>query len=261
MLLNVTNCTDVACVRSLPSSALLTANSVLLSNFNLSGGWIGPGVGIGGSVIDGDIVPDIPWRSFRANKYQKGVQKILVGNPIKDGVYATVLPVSTWEEQLKFFMKTPTQDTIARVSALYPQNLTDAFNLFAGDVVFKCHSYFMATTFERNAYKYYMSIPPAMHGQDQFYYLYGNTTADGAVDYPEVALQMQAYFRSLILNEIAGGRFRDCNDSRPHWPGFGSYGRWMNISTEGFFLEPKDDYEAQRCELVLELLNDPANGW
>lgn len=261
LLLNATNCTDVACVRTLPSDSLLKANSDLLFNFNLSEGWIGPGIGIGGPVPDGDLVPDIPWRLLNESKYQKGVERILVGNPINDGLYATVFPADNWEDELKFFMATPTPDTVSQLSALYPQNLTDAFNLLNGDVVFKCHSYFLASAFGTNAYKYYMSIPPATHGQDQFYYFYGNTTADGAVEFPDVALQMQSYFRNFILDNYPGGQPGDCPGNQPHWSSFGATARWMNITADGFQLETGDDFEAQRCQLILATLNDAANGW
>ena len=224
-------------------------------------GWIGPGIGVGGAVPDGDLVPDLTWRLLKEGKYQQGIEKVLVGNPINDGQYATIYPATTWEEQLKFFMKTPTQDTISRVSSLYPQNFTEAADLFAGDVVFKCHSYFLASAFTSNAYKYYMSIPPATHGQDQIYYFHDLSAPSAAVEFPRVAQQLQEYFKSMIVNGYTGGSSNSCDDGRPYWPSFSSMGRWMNISNDGFSLEDDNTDEARRCELILDTMNDPMNGW
>lgn len=257
--LNASNCTDLACLRSLHSETIALINRDLLFNFNLSTGWIGPGVGYGAIEPDGDLIPDIPWRLLKAGRFQKNIQKILTGGMFNDGLGTTIYPAMTWEENLQFFMATPTQDTIEKVTALYPSNLTDAFSMFAGDVVFKCHSYFLADAFRGDVYRYEMSIPPATHGQDQFYYFYGNATSDLAVEYPEVALAMQAYFRSVILDEYAGGS--TCQVNRPHWPTYGDRQRWMNITSEGFELVYGDESRAQRCETILELINDPANGW
>ena len=178
---------------------------------------------------------------------------------MNDGVGAVVLTATTWEEQLGFFMRTPTNNTISQISQTYSQNLTVAFNEFAGDAVFKCHSYFLASAFRSHAYKYYMSVPPATHGQDQFYYWY-TSGAPSAVTEPDVARGLQQYFRNFVLDGKMGGP--DCgNNATVHWPAYGKDSRWMNITSDGFKVVYGEHEQASRCEALLNMINDPANGW
>lgn len=154
-------------------------------------------------------------------------------------------------------MATPTQSAIDAVSSIYPSNLTVAFNLFSGDVTFACHAYWTAAAFGSHAYRYSMSIPPATHGQDQFYYLYNGPADDAVVAYPNVALELQSRFRTFLFEGRTGGD--GCHTT--HWPAYGRGGRWMNITTDGFNLVQNEKSQAQRCELLMQLIDDAANGW
>lgn len=154
-------------------------------------------------------------------------------------------------------MKNVTEDTIFKVSKAYPSNLTIAFNQFGGDAVFVCHAYLTARAFGTDAWRYRMTIPPGTHGQDQLYYLYTGMVENGLVEFPEIAMELQDYFRTFIFEGGTGGD--GCK--RPHWPSFGIGQRWMNITSDGFQLVAGEDNQAERCHLVLELLDDPANGW
>ena len=69
-------------------------------------------------------------------------------------------------------MRTPTDATVDKVKKTYPPIGQGGFDTFAKDAVFACHAQLTANAWRRNAYRYSMSIPPATHGQDQFYYLY-----------------------------------------------------------------------------------------
>lgn len=234
-------------------------NRELIFNLSASEGWIGPGIGYGGPIPDGDAVPDVAFRLLANGKFDPNIQKVLAGGMLNDGQYLLVSSPQNWTDFLRVFMKTPTASTIQRVMLAYPGDFETASNSFAGDAVFKCHGYFMARGFGNNAYRYEMSIPPAQHGQDQYYYWYGNGTSptDPAVRSPTVAFQMQDYIRSLVLDNYPGGGGCD----RPHWPSYGDAGRWMNITANGFQLVPTEGAAIERCALLLDLMNDPANGW
>jgi hypothetical protein len=85
--LNATGCSDIACLRSLPSDAVATANRDL---FSLpSSGWLGPDIGYG-TIIDGDLVSDLPDRLLLQGRYHKSVEKVLTANMALDGLGGTV---------------------------------------------------------------------------------------------------------------------------------------------------------------------------
>lgn len=119
-------------------------------------------------------------------------------------------------------MRTPTPSAVKAVQSLYPTNQSDAFDLFAQDVIYACHVYNTAKIWGSNAYRYSMSIPPANHGQDQFYYFYaGGPVEATGVEFPNAATTMEEYFREFIFDGRTGGD--GC--SRVHWPAYGTGGR------------------------------------
>ncbi len=161
-------------------------------------------------------------------------------------------------------MRTPTPETVSKVENMYPNNTGTAFDAFAKDAVFACHSYYTAKAFQSNAYRYLMSIPPAVHGLDQLYYFYINSTYSPGVEQPRIAKQMQTYFRNFILTGEPGGG--GCNhkgeiQTPQHWPTYAGMGRWENITADGFELVQGEEMQAKRCELMLELMSDPKNGF
>lgn len=91
LFLNSSGCQDVACLRSLPTEAIIAANQDLLFNVP-SSGWLGPSIGYG-PVLDGDLVPDLPDRLLQEGKYQKSVERVLTANMANDGLYNTVCAI------------------------------------------------------------------------------------------------------------------------------------------------------------------------
>ena len=158
-------------------------------------------------------------------------------------------------------MKTPTNETITRVSQAYPSNLPVAFDLFGGDVNFRCHAHATAQAFKSDAYKYIMTVPPGSHGQDQYYYLYTGTIPNPLVTKPDAALELQEYFRRFIWEGRMGGGEWVGNRTRTHWPACGSGQRWMNISSEGFDVVMGDGgVQDKRYQLIMDRTSDPKNG-
>ena len=74
-----------------------------------------------------------------------------------------------------------------------------------------------------------MSIPPATHGLDQFYYLYVNRWWT-PVQYPTIAKKLQKYFRNFVFDGAPGGGDDDGKDVTipVPWPLYGRDATWMN---------------------------------
>jgi len=79
-VLGATNCTDLACLRTVPERAIIRANEVLVNTHGSGGGGVyGPSLGFG--FVPGDeATPDMPEAMFRKGKYHKELKRILVGN-------------------------------------------------------------------------------------------------------------------------------------------------------------------------------------
>lgn len=135
-------------------------------------------------------------------------------------------------------MRTPTEEAIEKVKNTYPPMGQGGLVTFAKDAVFACHAHLTARAWGRNAYRYSMSIPPATHGQDQFYYLYSGPSSSPA-EYPEIARKLQKYFGNFVLDGTPGGRcFDDPQDGsnvtvpKASLP-YGTNSTWMNITSNG----------------------------
>lgn len=175
---------------------------------------------------------------------------------------------TTWEDFLPIFMTSPTAETISTVNRTWSNATGLALDTFAQDAIYACHAFSTAQTWGSNAYRYSMSIPPANHGQDQFYYFHtGGPAATTGVTEPEIARSMQQYFRSFILQGRAGGGrcTRDVGGegvaTPRHWPAYGGLERWMNITENGFQLAHGEPDQRERCRVLLDLIEDPSNGF
>ncbi|EPS43555.1 hypothetical protein H072_2396 [Dactylellina haptotyla CBS 200.50] len=266
--LDAANCSDIKCLRSLPSSAIAKANEQLIFDIPNRQGFIGPSIGFG-PIIDGDLVTALPEQLLEKGKYHRSVQKVLTANMVADGLGATSSNATTWVDFLPIWMSNPTARTIEIANATWPNTTGLALQTFAQDAIYACHAWRTAKVWGSNAYRYSMSIPPATHGQDQFYYLYVNGTYEQtSVEYPKVARQLQAYFRRFILQGYAGGGEESCGDNEKimtatpqHWPAYGNMQRWVNITNDTFILTYGEEDQAKRCEVLLDLINDPRNGF
>jgi hypothetical protein len=163
-------------------------------------------------------------------------------------------------------MRTPTDETIEKVRSIYPPIGQGGFDVLGQDILFGCHAQITAQAWGRNAYRYSMSIPPAFHGQDQFYYLYTDPMLT-PVEKVGIAKKLQKYFRNFILDGTPGGGcFDDANDGSnvtipKAWLPYSRDMTWMNITADGFVHVHGEPHQARRCDFVLEMMNDTRNGW
>lgn len=80
-VLNATNCTDIACLRSIQEDSLAEANLYLLNEVpTLSGGGNqGPGIGFG-PVVDGFLLPDLTVAAPNLTRAARALKGLITGN-------------------------------------------------------------------------------------------------------------------------------------------------------------------------------------
>jgi hypothetical protein len=114
----------------------------------------------------------------------------------------TIAQAGSWQAFLKFFMQTPTRQTITALSTEYgtPTNdtTTQPFDNFAKSAIFQCHAYTLAETFSSKAHRYIMTIPPASHSMDRLYYFHVDNVITPVSNPSLVPLTMQ-YVRNLVV--------------------------------------------------------------
>jgi carboxylesterase type B len=176
---------------------------------------------------------------------------------IQQKLMATV-PFTDWPSFLLQYMQTPTNATVSRIFALYPNN---DFSSFMKDVIFACHARRIAGTWGHDAYRYIMSIPPAIHGQDQAYYFYNEASANPGVQYPAIAKQFQELIREFITQGEPGRA--NGGNAKPdgHWPAYGNSERFLQISQHGFSIEAGEPELKEKCRVLESIIYDPSNGW
>lgn len=286
IFLNATNCTNVGCLRELPSEDLKKANSYMMLEQG-TGEFGGPSIGFG-PVIDGNLVRDVPDRVLNnITSPRRGlgnVKRVIAGGMRNDGIGNP--SNETWADFLKIFARTPSSSTISTIQSLY-SNDTDlspvsssgileqtTFDKFYGDIIYECHSYFAAKYWSKGkndsattvpptsatgseSYRYDESVPPAIHGDDMNYYFYDKAVAavDKAV-VPEVAKKFQNYLRRFILGEDMQG-----------WPEYSAKGLespgWVNITANGFevIVGGYESVRGKRCETIVALFDKAEDGW
>lgn len=169
----------------------------------------------------------------------------------------------TWPDFLQRFIQTPTSKTLSEVAARYPANPSNPgspFNNFATDIGFACYSQTLSEAWKEDAYRYVMSIPPATHALDQAYYFFvDDVLTPGPVDV-HIARQFQRYLPDFVLYGNPNGKCEDDHPQVPVWPNYGE-AQIFNITCEGFVptLDPwsLDD----KCGFILDIIQDPANGF
>lgn len=284
--LNATSCSDVECLRKAPMETLVEANRYMMLDAP-PGPFGGPSIGFG-PVIDGDLVKDVPERILAQAAENDGprghITRVIGGGMKNDGIGNVN---TTWEAIPAQFARTPSNATVQRIGSLYgqPSNSTadtvpdgtpapTVFDKFYGDIIYVCHSYLAAKLWsaanqetqsspcalrqKRHAsYRYDQSILPALHGDGLSYCFFDDAIAAvGGTVVSDVARKFQHHVRRFILGRDLEG-----------WPEFGSTGlqtpSWMNVTSDGFqtVIGQDEGLRAERCEAIVELLDNKADGW
>lgn len=265
-VLETADCTSVTCLRSLSEDDLKVVNHKLINDTPAGGGGGNFGPGIGFTVLpDGQNFPDIPLELLRTGKVNKGLKRIMVGSMANEGRGTSSdddMP-RRFPELVRRMLPGASDEAVAKIQAQYHPEIPEQLAWdWVTDVVYACQSYNLANALADKSRLFINSFPPAVHGQDiscKFCYRRGQEYANlyidyfymnqewTPVDYPQVAREYQ----SKILDFVHG--------LEVDWPVYGKERKMFNVSSKfGEMMLPKDRQE--RCDLINELVLDPANG-
>ncbi|KAK2806228.1 hypothetical protein FQN50_005953 [Emmonsiellopsis sp. PD_5] len=259
-VLNATNCDSLDCLRNASEETLFEANKYLVINTTSP-------VGKGSSpgffpVVDGDYIPDLIPVLAREGRFNKGVEQVISSNMVNEWQTLSSnefkMP-SEFPNLVRQIIPNADDATVERIKSLYecsdnePQQLAREFR---SDTEFNCNAYNIAEAYKYRAKHYFMSIPPATHGQDGFYYFYNNNSNSNPstpMKNAQLARELEEYFRRLITRSNNTRDFAEL----PDWPVYGDGKRSFDLALEGIKVS-RNRWE--RCETLNELIGDAKNG-
>lgn len=210
--LSAANATSLADLRALPSSALITANTKLVTESSFTGGF--------GPVVDGLYAPSLPGRLLQQGSFDPRVN-VMIGYNSLDGLYFAD-PRVTSDTTFEAFTRVAFPAAAPRVvryitDELYPprfdgslpyRNQFERTALAVQDVTFTCNGLYLSHAFKNRTFAYEFAVPPGLHGQDVYY-----TFADGPaleITAPKVVEALQAYIVSFVEEGQPRGRESRC---------------------------------------------------
>lgn len=171
LVLHSANCTTLACLRSLPESAIVRLNDLLINQMPSEGGGgtLGPVIGFG-PIPDGKRIPDIPSALIKQGQMHKGFKKLILGSMAAEGNGLSN------DEGMPERFPSVVRHLLPRASNATVKALMDAFYTpgldkelawdWLTDTVFSCNAYNLAKALPDKSMRYIMSTPPALHGLD-----------------------------------------------------------------------------------------------
>ncbi|KAK7461054.1 hypothetical protein VKT23_008982 [Stygiomarasmius scandens] len=169
-VVNQTNCTDaqdtLSCLRNIDGT-LLSAINIQIVNAAFFGTFVFS------PVIDGSFITQRP--SELLTRGQLNGARFLAFSNSFEGVIFTEPAVNDVLEFVKNLFPEISDDTATQIVATYPQSNSGAsvFDVAAqiyGESTFICPTYYFLDAVQGRSYKGQFAIPPALHGDDVFYY-------------------------------------------------------------------------------------------
>ncbi|KAF4627564.1 hypothetical protein G7Y89_g10586 [Cudoniella acicularis] len=224
--LSLLNVTSLEQAKSLPSSALIMANYLLLAGSPIGDFPMGPvsssseilsgnGILTDLKTIDGTFIPDNPLRLFPRGQYDHSVS-VMVGFTNQEGFTiapATINSSETFSAYLTDYLVpglTPAAYSTV-INDLYPPIFDGSFGYtgqyrraveLVTDFAFKCPAQEFVRSSASPGYGYDFDVFPATHGQDIAYTFFNGENSD-ALDFGfgtyngTLAKMMQGYFTSF----------------------------------------------------------------
>ncbi|EFR04034.1 cholinesterase [Nannizzia gypsea CBS 118893] len=250
-VLKVTNCANLACLRTASSDVLKIANHRLIVETPIGPGEMcfGPGIGFA-PFVDGDIIPEAPIILFEQGKFNKKVQRVITGNTPLEGKGMTMdsdMP-EAFPKLVRFYFPTAGDETIRRIKKLFPFPADEPKRLawdWITSVVFACHASSLAKAYGDNGYRFVMSIPPGTHGLDLSYFFFVNNETTPVAS-PDVVRQTQIYLHQFLYGESI-------------WPPYSPRFRIMDIVEHGFEFKTDPWVANQICPTLFDIIKDAEN--
>ncbi|KAL8870897.1 MAG: hypothetical protein Q9174_003161 [Haloplaca sp. 1 TL-2023] len=204
-----------------------------------------------GPSIDGDLVLDVPSRSYSQGNYIRNLTIIAAHNQNE----ARFLGSQTIETDADFdnwvhvnFPSSPSSVQQQIIQEIYPP-LYDASSpyttpqersdLAVREYLISCNPLSIAKAYRNQTHNYIFDVAPAIHAQDLAYTYYPNGVTSGF--YPTTAVALQDYLTTFVLTG-------DPNKyGLPPWPVTGPEAA-VNVFTEsGVTIRMRSDLEMKRC--------------
>jgi carboxylesterase type B len=159
LLLDVTHCSSLKCLRQVPPDQLDNAvQSTYLSGY--SKGDYGRGDFFYGPYVDGKIIRQLPSQEFEQGHFTK--IPLFVNHESEEGIIFTDPTMHTEDhdiESIKTLFPSATPSFISKLLDLYPaSDFLSAFLRHAewfGDFIINCPTYYMATAISKMGYPVY----------------------------------------------------------------------------------------------------------
>ena len=185
--LSYANVSTIDEARLLSTEQLITANALQVGHSQYGTFTYGP-------AVDGSYVPQLPGVALLEGKFNKGI-KVMTGKNSDEGLLFTdpfVSNETAFRSYLQDFLPTASSQALDYIEfTLYPPppvnngslSYTTEFNRLVstiGEGVFQCNAVYMDTAYGamNQAYGYYFSVPPGIHGEDIVYTFYNNDGVD-----------------------------------------------------------------------------------
>ncbi|KAF2684898.1 putative lipase 1 [Lentithecium fluviatile CBS 122367] len=264
-ILNSTNCTDVACLRRLPESAMRDANKLIFDQIpSPGGGSLGLNPGLT-PTVDGELLSDLPVTAFTKGNFNKGLKQLFIGNTAFEGLGLSSdrdMP-SRFPELVRGNIPSASNESIARLQSMYnyPPELPEKLAWdYTTDIVFGCTASNIAAAYSDRARRFLFSVPPATHGLDISYFFFADNTTTPVVDLG-VALASESYLLQCMFRKDFS-----VNPNAPYarplseWPYAQSNETTANIAAGGYVFRPMGTDVRMRCAYINEILTDQRNG-
>lgn len=244
--LSLANVSSLDEARQLPTSELLEANRLLISDSAYGTSTTGP-------VVDGVLVPKFPDQLLAEGRFQHDID-ILIGYNNNEGLVFTS-PAVTNDSEFRYFLETTYSNAEPEIldhieNDLYPSvfngsfgytNQTQRAALTKSESEFICRYGFIQAAYGDRAKSYHFSIVPSLHGFDLPYVFYNALEGKTDVD-ASTAIIFQQLLTSFAAHGVA---------TSPHLqtpvPAYGQDRLMLSVNGTGFPVI-KDPSFQNRCE-------------
>ncbi|OMP82959.1 Cholinesterase [Diplodia seriata] len=228
--LQITNCSDLTCLRGLETSDVQFINQRVL-NMTYPGPQYGFGSTYWGPVVDGKFIRQLPDQEYKQGNFHK--VPILLDHEEYEGYIFSNDSITTLSEETTDAMNvfpSAGPSFFSRLNQLYPQSAYNSTffqrQAWFGDVIMKCPTYYVATAFTDMAFNTSAVFKLVFAAGSQ---LHASTTpflTSKSINFPgannaTLADIMSAYWISFATTHDPN----PLRDSRaPYWPSYSSGG-------------------------------------
>ncbi|PVI01297.1 carboxylesterase family protein [Periconia macrospinosa] len=242
------NVSSLAQLRSLPSNALMVANTALVSRSTHRQFTFGP-------AVDGDYVTQDPKQLLSHGQFDHSVRLLAshASNEGKDFGPPNVTSDADYNHFIRDFYPSADDKALEHIRTnLYPpvsntsiyRNNSGRAALTISDSILDCNVATLSSAYGDRGYEYLFAIPPGVHTQDLPYTFYHQgSNASAVVANSTVARAIQEYLISFAYGE----RPTTSLENAPDFNLYGASAAILSLDNNGI-AQTKDPAANQRCD-------------